>query len=223
MKKSLNEEIHRIKFMMGCCKGMLNEAESDCVNLDSPQGIKMVNEAAAKIATEVNSLGLTNDDVSNVNETNPEVEETKKKIGEMMNPFIKDASKDDIKFMIKQIKDLRRSKRKEKQEPTQTQKPPQSDVVNEQVTVGQLQSIWPTKILPFLSSIPTGVFIIVGAWLILRLLRCYIYKMEISLLNCGANFQNNIFIKLTELVFLDFSNLFASGGDLYNCGFLFND
>ena len=204
MKQTLNEEISRIKSIMGCCKGKINEDESNCVDLESEKGQQLINS----LASNINDLGLTNDDISYEGESSPEIDDTKKKVVEMINPVLK--SGHDINQMIKDVRDLRRKRRHEKQNAT---KPQETQPVNEQG-----ESLWASKVMPFLASIPTGTWIIIGAWLILRLLRCKIYEFELSLMRCANGGQRNIIVKLTELIMLDFRNFFEFDDNLWNCG-----
>jgi hypothetical protein len=207
MKQNLNEQISRMKSMMGCCKGKLNEATTNCIDLESQQGMQMVNMMAA----DIKELGLTNEDISYNEAGAPaNIGELKQKITEMMAPVLKSATRQDYNVMIKKVRDLLRQAKQKKIEP-QPQTEPQA--VNEQAS-----TLFTGHIFPFLASIPTGTWIIIGAWMLLRLLRCKIYNLEGSLLNCGLDFQRNIFIKLTELVLLDFKNLFETGDNMWNCG-----
>jgi hypothetical protein len=78
MKKPLNEELDRIKSIMGCCKGKLNEDDTQCVSPESNVGQRILNNAA----TEVKSLGLTDDDIAGNTQETPEITDAKNKIGE---------------------------------------------------------------------------------------------------------------------------------------------
>ena len=51
MKKTLNEEVTRIKSIMGCCKGKLNENEDDCVNPESEMGQKILDDVVGVFLT----------------------------------------------------------------------------------------------------------------------------------------------------------------------------
>jgi len=215
MKQNLNEQISRMKSMMGCCKGKLNEATTNCVDMESQQGMQMVNMMAA----DIKELGLTNEDIS-YNETGApaNISQLKQKITEMMAPVLKSATREDYSVMIKKVRDLIRQAKQKKVEPqaqpeTEPQAQPEPQAVNEQAS-----TLFTGHIFPFLASIPTGTWIIIGAWMLLRLLRCKIYNFEGSLLNCGLDFQRNFFVKLTQLVLLDFKNLFETGDNLWNCG-----
>jgi len=71
----------------------------------------------------------------------------------------------------------------------------------------------------FLLSIPTGTFIAVGAWLLLRLLKCYIYILisQATGTLCGLDINKNVMVKLFQLAFLDFRNLFTTDSYIYGC------
>jgi hypothetical protein len=62
-----------------------------------------------------------------------------------------------------------------------------------------------------LLALPTGVFVAVGAWLLLRFFRCYVYKFVRNATDkmCGFNTTTNPFNRVLQLVFLDFRNLFS--------------
>ncbi len=186
------------------CKGTINEDDSNCVNLDSEQGMQMINNLAASI----NSLGLTNDDITYTESTSPEVTDIKNKVTDMMKPILKSATSEQYDSMIKDVRDLRKQRRQEKKNQKSAAAPLQE----------QGESLWASQVMPFLASIPTGVWIIIGAWIILRLLRCKIYEFEFSVMRCANGGQRNIIVKLTELLMLDFRNFFEFDDNLWNCG-----
>lgn len=206
-KQTLNEEISRIKSIMGCCKGNINEDESNCYSPESPQGIQMI----GSLANEIKGLGVSAQDVNGADQNTPEIADAKAKVAEMLNPVLPNASKDELKKMIQDLKAMRRQKRQAKQEPAPQEEPAQ---VNEQA--GALAAWESVKV--FLLGLPAGVFIAIGAWLILRLLRCHIYEGlgRISV-SCGLDIQKSFLVKLAELVFLDFKNLFETDPVLWNC------
>jgi hypothetical protein len=125
MKQTLNEQVNRIKTIMGC-SGTLNEDDTNCVDIESEQGTQMVNTLASSIKT----LGLSNDDITYSDTASPEVAETKKKIticvdggidekiiklklSEMIaelegnNDFQKKIYDDEIEYLIQKRKDLK--------------------------------------------------------------------------------------------------------------------
>jgi hypothetical protein len=214
MKQTLNEQVSRIKSIMGC-KGTINEDDSNCVNLDSEQGMQMINNLAASI----NSLGLTNDDITYTESTSPEVTEIKNKVTDMMKPILKSATSEQYDSMIKDVRDLRKQRRQEKKNQKSAAAPGlQPDGPTAPPLQEQGESLWASQVMPFLASIPTGVWIIIGAWIILRLLRCKIYEFEFSVMRCANGGQRNIIVKLTELLMLDFRNFFEFDNNLWNCG-----
>ena len=192
---------------MGCCKGTINEDESNCYSPESPQGMQMI----SSLASEIKGLGVSAQDVNGSDQNTPEITDAKAKVAEMLNPVLPNASKDELKKMIQDLKSMRRQKRQAKQEPTPQEEPAP---MNEQA--GALAA-WET-VKVFLLGLPAGVFIAIGAWLILRLLRCHIYEGlgRISV-SCGLDIQKSFLVKLAELVFLDFKNLFETDPVLWNC------
>ena len=192
---------------MGCCKGNINEDESNCYSPESPQGMQMI----SSLASEIKGLGVSAQDVNGSDQNTPEITDAKAKVAEMLNPVLPNASKDELKKMIQDLKAMRRQKRQSKQEPTPQEEPAP---MNEQA--GALAA-WET-VKVFLLGLPAGVFIAIGAWLILRLLRCHIYEGlgRISV-SCGLDIQKSFLVKLAELVFLDFKNLFETDPVLWNC------
>ena len=177
-----------------------------CFSPESPKGMRLV----ISLANEIKGLGVSAQDVNGADQNTPEVTEAKSKVAEMLNPVLPNATKDELKKMIQDLKAMRRQKRQDKQPAPQAQ-PTQ---VNEQA--GALAAWESVKI--FLLGLPTGVFIAIGAWLILRLLRCHIYEGlgRISV-SCGLDIQKSFLVKLAELVFLDFKNLFETDPVLWNC------
>lgn len=190
-----------------CCKSSINEDESNCYSPESSQWKQLVNS----LVGEINGLGISAQDVNGADQNTPEVTDAKAKVAEMLNPVLPNASKDELKKMIMDLKAMRRQKRQDKQQPTPQEQPAQ---VNEQA--GALAAWETVKI--FLLGLPAGVFIAIGAWLILRLLRCHIYEGlgRISV-SCGLDIQKSFLVKLAELVFLDFKNLFETDPVLWNC------
>ncbi len=189
-----------------CCKSKINEGEENCYSPESSQGMQLL----SSLAGEIKGLGITSQDVQTGPET-PEVTDAKAKVAQILNPVLPNATKDEIKKMIQDLKVMRRQKRQDKQQPVPQEQPTQ---VNEQA--GALAA-WET-VKVFLLGLPAGVFIAIGAWLILRLLRCHIYEGlgRISV-SCGLDIQRSFLVKLAELVFLDFKNLFETDPVLHNC------
>jgi hypothetical protein len=210
MKKTLNEEVTRIKSIMGCCKGKLNESDADCVNPESEMGQKAIDDIIGTIKYDLEQTGIENSDIQYDTQDTPEILDAKKKIAEILNPVLPNASADQIKVMIKEIK---KTIRERKQGKKVTPQP-----VNEQAGIAAL-----AEVQLFLASIPTGTFIIIGAWLLLRLVKCQIYYIvaRMSGTLCGFDVNKNIMVKLMQLGFLDFRNLFhTSDGGLYGCNFM---
>jgi hypothetical protein len=210
MKKTLNEEVTRIKSIMGCCKGKLNENDADCVNPESEMGQKAIDDIIGAIKYDLEQTGIENSDIQYDTQDTPEILDAKKKIAEILNPVLPNASADQIKVMIKEIK---KTIRERKQGKKVTPQP-----VNEQAGIAAL-----AEVQLFLASIPTGTFIIIGAWLLLRLVKCQIYYIvaRMSGTLCGFDVNKNIMVKLMQLGFLDFRNLFhTSDGGLYGCNFM---
>ena len=210
MKKTLNEEVTRIKSIMGCCKGKLNEDDANCVDPESEMGQKAIDDIIGTIKYDLEQTGIENSDIQYDTQDTPEILDAKKKIAEMLNPVLPNASVDQIKDMIKEIK---RTVRERKQGKKVAPQP-----VTEQAGIAAL-----AEVQLFLASIPTGTFVIIGAWLLLRLVKCQIYyivnRMTGSL--CGLDVNKNIMVKLMQLGFLDFRNLFhTSDGGLYGCNFM---
>ena len=189
-----------------CCKSKINEGEENCYSPESSQGMQLL----SSLAGEIKGLGITSQDVQTGPET-PEVTDAKAKVAQILNPVLPNATKDEIKKMIQDLKVMRRQKRQDKQQPVPQEQPTQ---VNEQA--GALAA-WET-VKVFLLGLPAGVFIAICAWLILRLLRCHIYEGlgRISV-SCGLDIQRSFLVKLAELVFLDFKNLFETDPVLWNC------
>ena len=217
MKKTLTEEVTRIKSIMGCCKGKLNEDESNCVDPDSEMGQKEIDKIVGTIKYDLEQTGIENSDIQYDTQDTPEVLDAKKKIAEMLNPVLPNASVDQIKMMIKEIKKTIRERKQGKKVPTQPEqgKEVTPQPVNEQAGIAAL-----SQVQIFLASIPTGTFVIIGAWLLLRLVKCQIYyiinRMTGSI--CGLDVNKNVMVKLMQLGFLDFRNLFhTSDGGLYGC------
>lgn len=184
-----------------CCKGNINEDDKNCFSPESTQGMQMIK----MLASEITELGLSKEDTNYVSQDTPEMMSAKQKVADILNPVLPTASKDELKKMIQELKSMRKNRKKPQPEPKQ---------MNEQA--GALAAFETVKV--FLLTLPAVVFIAIGAWLILRLLRCHIYEGlgRISV-SCGLDIQKSFLVKLAELVFLDFKNLFETDPVLWNC------
>lgn len=184
-----------------CCKGNINEDDKNCFSPESTQGMQMIK----MLASEITELGLSKEDTNYVSQDTPEMMSAKQKVADILNPVLPTASKDELKKMIQELKSMRKNRKQPQPEPKQ---------MNEQA--GALAAFETVKV--FLLALPAGVFIAIGAWLILRLLRCHIYEGlgRISV-SCGLDIQKSFLVKLAELVFLDFKNLFETDPILWNC------
>ena len=211
MKQTLNEEISRIKSIMGCCKGKINEDDSNCIDAESEQGQKILDELVGIVQNDLQQMGIENSDIDYNTQDTSEIIDVKKKVGEMLNPVLPNASLDDIKGMVKGLKNvIRQRKHGKKAEP---------QPVNEQG-----ETVF-ADMLTYLGTIPTGIFIVIGAWLLLRLIKCQIYYTLQGMTSnlCGREVNRNILVKLMQLAFLDFNNLFSTDQYLYGCFFMGDD
>ena len=217
MKKTLNEEISRIKQVMGCCKGKINED----IEAGSQQEAQMIQMAAQ----DIEEIGITDDDLQ-MNDTSS-LSEIKQKIADdVINPFLKTANASDLKQAIIGLKSLKNNPPEEPVSDTTTQGNQQP--LNEQI-FGDDNSI----VSIFLESLKVG-FVVQGppgtaifkalgwapyvqimtAWFILFAFKCYIYNMF-------GNNTNNIINKLVQIITLDFKNIFSSDPYVKGCGLKF--
>lgn len=202
MKKPLNEEIDRIKSIMGCCKGKINEDQENCVDPESPEGQQEIDRAVGYVKYEIDKLGLTNEDLAVESQETPEIADAKNKLTEMVEPAVSEMDGPQLKELIMGVKRLIKNKKSGKsEEPKQVE-------VNEQL--GSAAAIL-SQVEVFLLALPTGAFVAVGAWLLLRFFRCYVYKFVRNATDkiCGFNTTTNPFNRVLQLVFLDFRNLFS--------------
>ena len=202
MKKPLNEEINRIKSIMGCCKGKINEDQENCVDPESPEGQQEIEKAVGYIKYEIDKLGITDEDVAVESQETPEISDAKNKLTEMVEPAVTDMDTSQLKELIMGVKRLIKNKKSGK---TEEQQP---TAVNEQI--GSAAAIL-SQVEIFLLALPTGVFVAVAVWLLLRFVRCYIYKFVRNATDkmCGRVTVANPFNRILQLVFLDFRNLFS--------------
>jgi hypothetical protein len=202
MKKQLNEELDRIKSIMGCCKGKINEDQENCVDPESPEGQKAIDRVVGYVKYEVDKLGLTNEDLAVESQETPEIVDAKNKLTEMVEPAVTDMDGPQLKELIMGVKRLIKNKKSGKTEE------PQPTAVNEQI--GSAAAIL-SQVEIFLLALPTGVFVAVAVWLLLRFVRCYIYKFVRNATGdfCRREIVDNPFNRVLQLVFLDFRNLFS--------------
>lgn len=200
--QTLNEEIGRIKSIMGCCKGKVNEDQENCVDPESPEGQQAIDRAVGYVKYEVDKLGLTNEDLAVESQETPEIVDAKNKLTEMVEPAVTDMDGPQLKELIMGVKRLIKNKKSGKSEE------PKPNAVNEQI--GSAAAIL-SQVELFLLSLPTGMFVAVAVWLLLRFVRCYVYKFVRNATGqiCGNDLVTNPFNRILELVFLDFRNLFS--------------
>jgi hypothetical protein len=202
MKKPLNEELDRIKSIMGCCKGKINEDQENCVDPESPEGQQAIDRAVGYVKYEVDKLGLTNEDLAVESQETPEIVDAKNKLTEMVEPAVTDMDGPQLKELIMGVKRLIKNKKSGKSEE------PKPTAVNEQI--GSAAAIL-SQVEIFLLALPTGAFVAVAVWLLLRFVRCYIYKFVRNATGdfCRREIVDNPFNRVLQLVFLDFRNLFS--------------
>jgi len=200
--QTLNEEIGRIKSIMGCCKGKVNEDQENCIDPESEQGQQAIDRAVGYVKYEVDKLGITNDDIAVDAKDSPEISDAKEKLTQMVEPAVTDMDGPQLKELIMGMKRLIKNKKSGKLEE------PKPTAVNEQI--GSAAAIL-SQVEIFLLALPTGVFVAVAVWLLLRFVRCYVYKYVRNATEsfCGRDTVANPFNRILQLVFLDFRNLFS--------------
>ena len=215
MKKTLNEEISRIKQVMGCCKGKINED----IEAGSQQEAQMIQMAAQ----DIEEMGITDDDLQ-MNDT-PSLGEIKQKIAdEVINPFLKTANASDLKQAIIGLKSL---KNNPPEEPSSTTTQDSEQPLNENTSEGGLiiDTFLTALKIAFVLGGPPGKAIyytlgwypfvgIMTGWLLLCIFKCYIYDLF-------GNNTNNIINKLVQIITLDFKNIFSSDPYVKGCGLKF--
>jgi hypothetical protein len=215
MKKTLNEEISRIKQVMGCCKGKINED----IEAGSQQEAQMIQMAAQ----DIEEMGLTQEDLE-INEI-PTLAEIKQKIAdEIINPFLKTARASDIKQVIIGLKSL---KNNPPEEPSSTTTQDSEQPLNENTSEGGsiIDTFLTALKIAFVLQGPPGKAIyytlgwypfvgIMTGWLLLCIFKCYIYDLF-------GNNTNNIINKLVQIITLDFKNIFTSDPYVKGCGLKF--
>jgi len=117
-------------------------------------------------------------------------------------PAVSEMDGPQLKELIMGVKRLIKNKKSGKSEE------PKPTAVNEQI--GSAAAVL-SQVEIFLLALPTGVFVAVGAWLLLRFFRCYVYKFVRNATDkmCGRVTVANPFNRILQLVFLDFRNLFS--------------
>lgn len=113
MKKNLNEEISRIKSIMGCCKGKINEDDSQAMAM-LQQETQEFNEKADEDLTPEEYMQVSCMDENDENVTLPDntVEEDKQKVMALKEKM-KTASLSELIQLKKQFKELKKSQQNE--------------------------------------------------------------------------------------------------------------
>lgn len=208
-KKVLNEELNVMKYLFQYDRGVvvseqkskrINEAgpfeETDaCINYEAGKGLEIVNNINDQIQglnvnDEISQLGKI---VNNRELKKPEMKAVIEKLEGALSSELPSMSADDIKGMITKLKSMKNN-------------PPKN--VNEQVETGAIMSA--------LASVPGWGWALIITWLILRLLRCYVYKLESKLFKCAFNWAKSPLRYITNILLLDFANL-TSGRTIQGC------
>lgn len=206
-KNLLNEELNTMKYLLGYKRGVviseqkINESgpfedigsPEACINFETGKGLQKVEE----INKQIQSLGIN--DIISGGETltiPSDLDNIKNQLDGKLSEILPNASIDDIKQMISYIKD--RMKNPEEKQPMKEQ--------------AELIAI----LQPILAMIPVWGWIALGSWIILRLLRCLIYKAESKLFRCAFSWKKSPLAYITFLIFLDFKNM-KRGNTIYGC------
>ena len=217
MKQTLNEEINRIKSMMGCCKGKITEN----IEAGSQQEAEMI-----QIATqEIEYLGITQEDL-NENNNDSKLNKFKEQIAnETLYPFLQNATKDDLKEALKELLQYKKEiKNKINSSTQQNTSSPEQTPINEQVlnAAGQIKpGSWLDKLLAPLGvgmdAAGKGLGFVniywVVAWLICGVFKCYIYSL--------TNYNTNIINRIVAFFAFDFKNIFTKDPLVKGCGRLY--
>lgn len=238
MKQSLNEEISRIKSMMGCCKGKINED----IQLDSQQEAQMMQ----MVAQDFQEMGITQEDLEINNNAN--LGQAKQELAnKIVEPFLQKAKKEDIKELIKALKNIKQNyksfaaeiENSKSQPPVigTTTQPPVSGTTTQSINEQRLFDMdRDTLVTLFIDGFkfwlissqgsPIGRFIYISlglhgfliaitSWLIINMLKCYIFDVF-------GNKTNNIINKLVQVITLDIDNLFSPDPYVRGCGLVKN-
>jgi len=199
-KKILNEELDTMKYLLGYKRGVViseqtmeNPGDTEmCLNYETGKGLEKVNN----VKEHIDSLGIT--DEIKQGETlkiDPKLEDVKNQIDEELTKMLPSMSVEDIKNLILKVKEIKNNPEKAKS-------------MNEQIETAALMAIF--------ASVPVWGWAILGTWIILRLLRCLIYKLESKLFRCAFSWKKSPLAFITFLLFLDFKNM-KRGNTIYGC------
>lgn len=208
-KKILKEELNVMKYLLQYDRGVviseqkmkrINEAgplqDTDaCINYEAGKGLELVNNINQQIqGLNVNDeISLANKIVNNSELKKPEMKAVIDKLEGALRSELPNMSADDIKGMITNLKSMKNN-------------PPKK--VNEQVETGAIMSA--------LSAVPGWGWGLIITWLILRLLRCYVYKLQRKLFTCKLDWAKSPLRYITNILLLDFKNL-TSGTTIQGC------
>lgn len=208
-KKILKEELNVMKYLLQYDRGVviseqkmkrINEAgplqDTDaCINYETGKGLEIVNNVNQQIQSlNVNDeISLTSKIVNNRELKRPEMKAVIDKLQSALSSQLPNMSADDIKGMITNLKSMKNN-------------PPKK--VNEQVQVGGIMSI--------LSTVPGWGWGLIITWLILLLLRCFVYKLQSSFFRCTFDWAKSPLRYITNILLLDFKNL-TSGRTIQGC------
>jgi hypothetical protein len=188
---------------------LLNIVESNsqmCINYESGAGLEKIK----LIDNNITSLGINiKQELNNIKSIEGKYDDIKENINIYLDGVLGSMSADSIIELIKKIKEVKNNPQQYRSEDVK---------LNEEVNDPVLKTL--KDILNIMikagSKIPIWAWSLILVWVILRLFKCYIYKLESKLFDCPIDWKTSALATFTFIFLLDFKNI-GSSNRIYGC------
>ncbi len=188
---------------------LLNKVESNsqmCINYESGAGLEKIK----LIDNNITSLGINiKQELNNIKSIEGKYDDIKENINIYLDGVLGSMSADSIIELIKKIKEVKNNPQQYRSEDVK---------LNEEVNDPVLKTL--KDILNIMiksgSKIPIWAWSLILVWVILRLFKCYIYKLESKLFDCPLDWKTSALATFTFIFLLDFKNI-GSSNRIYGC------
>lgn len=177
-----------------------------CINYESGPGLEKIK----LIDKNIISLGINiKQELKNIKSIEGKYDDIKENINIYLDGVLGSMSADSIIELIKKIKEVKNNPQQHRSEDVK---------LNEEVNDPVLNTL--RDILNILrkagTKLPIWAWSLILVWVILRLLKCYIYKLESKLFDCAMDWKVSALATFTFIFLLDFKNI-GSKNKLYGC------
>ena len=137
--------------------------------------------------------GIEEEDFKNIPDTTPEMKSKIQELKELHNSIKKDITASDFKALIKEIKKIKKEAQSGVKESLNEQNETLADFFK--------------PVLDWFNKLPKEILIGIAIWYLLRICRCFIYKLESRLFSCGLSWKRSVLGRVTQFILLDLRTL----------------